>query len=214
MRAALAALYAGESALCQLGRQTLQLLDTIQKLATNVAHPSAPSSTAYPVSDFGDGLQQIARLIRAEVGLEAATIDLGGWDTHFAQGVQQGLMPNLITDLSQGLAAFHGDLFDHLDHVTVVVMTEFGRRAYENASLGTDHGHGGMMLLLGGNLAGGRIHGQWPGLEEGQVFGPGDLAVTTDYRDVLAEILIKRMETPAIETVFPGYHPSSLGIFF
>jgi uncharacterized protein (DUF1501 family) len=144
-------------------------------------------------------------LIKAQVGLEAATIDLGGWDTHFAQGVIAGAMPNLMQELAEGLAAFYADLLDYADRLTVVVMTEFGRRARENGSLGTDHGHGALMLLLGGNVAGERVHGRWPGLEEGQLVGPGDLAVTTDYRDVLAEVCLKRLDNPAADQIFPGH---------
>jgi uncharacterized protein (DUF1501 family) len=206
MQAALKALYLGDDPLSRMGQETLDILGTIQKI-------NLPESDLgdYPDSDFGRGMQQIAALIKVEVGLEVAAIDLGGWDTHFAQGVHQGIMPNLISELSQGLAAFHMEMRDHLDKLTMVVMTEFGRRAYENASLGTDHGHGGMMLLMGGNVSGGKVHGKWPGLEEDQLFGPGDLSVTTDYRDVLAEILIKRMLTPDIEKIFPGYHVNDLG---
>lgn len=207
MRAALSALYAGNDTLSQIGCETLSILDTIQKIG-----PPDPAEGAYPDSDFGRGLQQIALLVKAEIGLEVTAIDLGGWDTHFAQGVHQGIMPNLIADLSQGLAAFHAEMRDHLGKLTLIVMTEFGRRAYENASLGTDHGHGGMMILLGGNIVGGRVHGRWPGLEDGQLFAPGDLAVTTDYRDVLAEVLVKRMHTPALEDAFPGYQPNLINV--
>jgi uncharacterized protein (DUF1501 family) len=207
MRAALSALYAGDDPLSQIGRETISILDTIQKIGL-----SDLAESVYPDSDFGRGLQQIALLVKAQIGLEVAAIDLGGWDTHFAQGVHQGIMPNLITDLARGIAAFHAEMRDHLGKLTLVVMTEFGRRAYENASLGTDHGHGGVMLLLGGNVVGGKVYGQWPGLEEGQLFGPGDLAITTDYRDVLAEVLVKRLTNPALEEVFPGYQPGLMGM--
>jgi uncharacterized protein (DUF1501 family) len=151
-------------------------------------------------------------LIKADVGLEAAAIDLGGWDTHFAQGASEGLMPGLLRDLGQGLAAFHGDLIDHMKSLTVVVMTEFGRRLKENASLGTDHGHGGLITLLGGNIAGGQVHTHWPGLEPDQLFGPGDLAVTIDYRDVLAEICKKRLNNPNVHEIFPDYQASMHGL--
>ena len=146
-------------------------------------------------------------LIKAEVGLEVSAIDLGGWDTHFTQGSMTGLMPNLMKDLAEGLAAFHADMADHMNKLTIVTMSEFGRRAYENGSLGTDHGHGSMMMVLGGNVDGGKVHGQWPGLNEGQLMGPGDLAVTTDYRDVLSEVLSKRLNNPATSDVFPEYQP-------
>ncbi len=151
-------------------------------------------------------------LIKAEVGLEVSAIDLGGWDTHFAQGGSTGQMAGLLADLSAGLAAFHADLAAHLGHVTVVAMSEFGRRAAENGSLGTDHGHGSMMMVLGGNVQGGKVHGNWPGLRDGQLIGPGDLAVTTDYRDVLGEICLKRLNNAALAEIFPGYQPVPVGM--
>jgi len=114
-------------------------------------------------------------------------------------------MAGLLRDLADGLAAFHADLFEEANRLTIVVMSEFGRRLAENASLGTDHGHGSAMLLMGGNVRGGQVHGQWPGLNEGQLVGPGDLAVTTDYRDVLAEVCLKRLNNPAIADIFPNY---------
>ena len=209
MRQSLAAMYHSDDRLGRIGRETLDMLDTLEQLDPARYIPERESS--YPDSDFGMGLRQIAMLVKAEVGLEVATIDLGGWDTHFAQGINIGLMPGLMADLAQGLSAFHADLFDYLGQLTVIVMSEFGRRAYENASLGTDHGHGGLMLLLGGNVAGGRMHGEWPGLEEGQLFGPGDLAVTTDYRDVLAEILLKCLNNDAAPAIFPGFTPMPQG---
>ena len=116
-------------------------------------------------------------------------------------------MPNLMKDLSDGLAAFHADMHDHMQNLTVVTVSEFGRRVSENGSLGTDHGHGSMMMVIGGSVAGGRVHGQWPGLGEGRLIGPGDLAVTTDYRDVLSEVLVKRLNNPALDEIFHGYEP-------
>ncbi|NUM48927.1 MAG: DUF1501 domain-containing protein, partial [Anaerolineales bacterium] len=104
-----------------------------------------------------------------------------------------------------------GDMVDQMKNTTVVVMSEFGRRAYENASLGTDHGHGSAMFLMGGNVVGGKVHAAWPGLEEGQLFGPGDLAVTVDYRDVLGEVLSKRLNNPALGEVFPGFEGTVQG---
>jgi uncharacterized protein (DUF1501 family) len=165
-----------------------------------------PSSRlAYPESEFGLGLKQTAMLIKAQVGLEAAALDLGGWDTHFAQGGSQGQMAALLRELGDGLAAFHADLHAELGRLTVVAMTEFGRRAAENGSLGTDHGHGSAMLLLGGGIQGGRVHGKWPGLAADQLVGPGDLAVTTDYRDVLGEVCVRRLGNAAVEEIFPGH---------
>jgi uncharacterized protein (DUF1501 family) len=190
-----------------LGQDTLSILDTLQKL-----DPANYQSPHYPDSEFGLALKQTAMLIKAEVGLEVSAIDVGGWDTHFAQGSTAGLMPNLMKDLAEGLAAFHADMFDHMNSLTTVTMSEFGRRASENGSLGTDHGHGSMMMVLGGNVLGGKVHGQWPGMREGQLIGPGDLAVTTDYRDVLSEVLVKRLNNPATDEIFPDYEPDALNI--
>lgn len=209
MQAALAALYDEDETLGQLGLDTLDILATLEALDPQRYSPS--SALSYPESEFGLGLRQVAMLAKAEVGLEVAAIDVGGWDTHFAQGGVSGLMANLMSDLAQGLAAFHGDMIDQMKHTTVVVMSEFGRRAYENASLGTDHGHGSAMMLLGGNVVGGRVHADWPGMEEGQLFGPGDLAVTVDYRDVLGEVLAKRLNNRALEQVFPGFQVQQRG---
>jgi len=167
---------------------------------------------AYPDTEFGLALKQTAMLIKAEVGLEVSAIDVGGWDTHFAQGSTSGLMPNLMKDLAEGLAAFHADMHDQMGKLTIVTMSEFGRRASENGSLGTDHGHGSMMMVLGGNVQGRKVHGQWPGMREGQLIGPGDLAVTTDYRDVLSEILVKRLNNPATNEIFPNYEPHLLDL--
>lgn len=203
MRSLLNTIYSGDT----LGQETLNIMDILQKL-------DVPQSTnsQYPASDFGLALRQTAMLIKAEVGLEVSAIDLGGWDTHFAQGGSTGLMASLLTDLSTGLAAFHADIAAHLGHVTVVAMSEFGRRAAENGSLGTDHGHGSMMMLLGGNVRGGKVHGKWPGLGEGQLIGPGDLAVTTDYRDVLGEVCSKRLNNPALDQIFPNYRAAFQGV--
>ena len=203
MQATLQTLYSDDDHLSQVGRETLDILDTLETL--NPATYQATGDVQYPDSEYGAGLQQIAMLIKAEVGLEVATLDVGGWDTHFAQGSTVGLMTGLMKDLSQGLAALHADLHAYMSGVTVVVMSEFGRRVQENASLGTDHGHGSLMMLMGGNVVGGKVHGEWPGLEEGQLFGPGDLAVTTDYRDVLGEVLGKRLHNEELDEVFPGY---------
>jgi uncharacterized protein (DUF1501 family) len=202
MRAALNTVYEGDV----LGLDTLSIMDTLEALdpSTYIASRNA----RYPDSEFGLALKQTAMLVKAEVGLEVSAIDVGGWDTHFAQGSTSGLMPNLMKDLAEGLAAFHADMHDQMGNLTIVTMSEFGRRASENGSLGTDHGHGSMMMVLSGNVQGGRVHGKWPGMRAGQLIGPGDLAVTTDYRDVLSEILVKRLNNPATEEIFPEYQPS------
>ncbi len=204
-QAALGMLYAGPGMMESLGRETLELLHSLEQLDPEKYRPEG--SVAYPDTEFGQGLKQVAMLVKIDVGLEVAALDLGGWDTHFAQGGGTGLMANLLTDLGQGLAAFHADLRDELGKVTLVVMTEFGRRVTENASLGTDHGSGSVMLLLGGAVEGGKVHGTWPGLAPEERSGPGDLKVTTDYRDVLAEIVERRLGNPRLDLLFPGYTP-------
>jgi uncharacterized protein (DUF1501 family) len=191
------------------GRETLRIIDDLGKLDPDTYQSNGID---YPESDFGRGLLQIAMLIKAQVGLETAAIDLGGWDTHFAQGVQEGLMPRLLAELSSGLGAFYSDLLQHMADISIVVMTEFGRRAYENASLGTDHGHGGVMFVLGGGVNGGQVLTKWPGLFKENLIGPGDLAVTTDYRDVLGEILANRLNNPQLDEIFPGHQPKPVGV--
>lgn len=211
MQGLLTDLYEGEDGLSVTGAETLAILETIEQLDPAGYAPRAGAS--YPESNFGSSLRQVAMLIKAEAGLEVAAIDLGGWDTHFGQGGSEGLMAGLLSDLAGGMAALYADLVDHHGSLTVVVMSEFGRRAQENASLGTDHGHGGAMLLLGGGVQGGAVHGRWPGLEDGQLFGPGDLAVTTDYRDVLGEICLRRLNNPRVDEIFPDYEVSPKDLF-
>jgi uncharacterized protein (DUF1501 family) len=201
MRTALNTVYENDV----MGQDTLSIMDTLETL--DPLTYTASRNAKYPDSEFGLALKQTAMLIKAEVGLEVSAIDVGGWDTHFAQGSATGQMPNLMKDLAEGLSAFHADMLDHMNQLTTVTMSEFGRRASENGSLGTDHGHGSMMMVLGGNVHGGKVHGEWPGLGEGQLVGPGDLAVTTDYRDVLSEILVKRLNNPATNEIFPNYQP-------
>ncbi len=207
-QAALAALYQPLNSLGATGQEVLRLVGSLDRLRGN----GQASLQAYPETDFGRALEQTARLIHAEVGLEVAALDLGGWDTHFAQGGSQGLMARLLAELASGMAAFYGDLGEAVAGVTLLTMSEFGRRAYENGSLGTDHGHGGCMLVLGGNIAGGAVHGRWPGLDAGNLFGPGDLAITTDYRDVLTELCLPASGAQDQEVLFPGYRPRRVGL--
>lgn len=209
MQAGLSSLYQAGNPLGVLGQETLHILQVLAELNPAAYQPGG--SARYPEGDFGTGLRQVAMLVRAEVGLEVAAIDLGGWDTHFAQGTNDGHMPELMAELAGGLAALYTDLGDFRSRLTVVVMTEFGRRVKENASLGTDHGHGGVMMLMGGNVAGGRVLGDWPGLEPELLFGPGDLAVTTDYRDVLGEVCRLRLNNPETAAIFPDHTPRQSG---
>jgi uncharacterized protein (DUF1501 family) len=195
------------------GRETLELLKTIEKLDPDAYAPAGGAK--YPEGGLGSGLRQIAQLIKAEVGLEVAAVDLGGWDAHAAQGP---LMGPLMKELARGLHAFHADLGDKMKRVTVVAMSEFGRRVNENTSLGTDHGRATAMFLMGGAVRGGKVYGRWPGMakdqldKEGQLDKDGNLRVTTDYRDILSEIVDKRLNNPNLEQVFPKYKPSYLGL--
>ena len=210
MRAALAALYVGDAPLAAQGRDTLDLLDTLERLDPRGHTPA--NGARYPASDFGLALRQVAILVKAQVGLEVACLDLGGWDTHINQGGAEGALASLLGDLGAGLAALYADLRDETDDLLAVTLSEFGRRARENGGLGTDHGHGSAMLLLGGGVVGERVHGRWPGLAREQLVGPGDLAVTTDYRDILGELLARRLHNTHLPAIFPDYTPTFLGV--
>jgi uncharacterized protein (DUF1501 family) len=128
------------------------------------------------------------------------------------QGASEGWLATLLAELSSGLSALYSDLHDHIGQLLVVVMSEFGRRVAENGGFGTDHGHGSMMMLMGGNVQGGYVHGMWPGLAPEQLVGPGDLAVTTDYRDILGELVQRRLHNTSLADVFPGYTPAFRGV--
>jgi uncharacterized protein (DUF1501 family) len=201
---------AGSSdALQNAGRETLAALDAIRQL--DPAHYKPAPGADYPKNELGNGLRQAACLIKGNIGLEVACLDMGGWDTHVAQGRDAGWQPARLADLGRALAAFAADLGTDMNHVTTVVMTEFGRRVAENSGLGTDHGRAGCLFLMGGGVVGGKVHGEWPGLAEHQLEnaggGQGDLRVTTDYRDVLAEIVSARLKNPHLAEVFPDYVP-------
>ncbi|MEE8583789.1 MAG: DUF1501 domain-containing protein [Acidobacteriota bacterium] len=208
-RLALRTLYRGrESAVHAAGDQALNAVDIVEAFVTEDYQPA--NGAEYPNAAFGGQLKGLAQLIKLDLGLRVATIDLGGWDTHENQGNRPGqYFGRLIEELSQGLAALYTDLdgggaqnFNR--RLTVVVQSEFGRRLRENADEGTDHGTGNLMLVLGGEVNGG-FYGQWPGLDFDQLFDNADLAVTTDFRRVLSEILIRRMGNPRLSEVFPGY---------
>jgi uncharacterized protein (DUF1501 family) len=207
-RGLLAGLYAGGSDPARAaGRGALELLHSLEKLDPEKYSPEG--AAAYPDGEFGRGLRQVAQLLKAEVGLEVAAVDLGGWDSHVAQGA---LMEGLMRQLAQGLHAFHADLGDRLRQVTVVAMSEFGRRVNENGGLGTDHGRATAMFVMGGGIRGGKVYGQWPGLAAERLDRDGNLRVTTDYRDVLAELVERRLRNPDITRVFPAYSPRHPGL--
>jgi uncharacterized protein (DUF1501 family) len=148
---------------------------------------------------------EIAELFKADLGLEVAFLDSGGWDHHVNEGGVQGQLSNLLRDLGQGIAAFHQDMGDRMGDVVFVSMSEFGRTAHENGNRGTDHGHANCMLLMGGDIKGGRVYSRWPGMNDGQLYEGRDLAVTTDYRSVLGEIMTKHLGGRNLSTVFPGF---------
>lgn len=189
------------------GHETLQLLRSLEKLDPKTYQPER--GARYPATEMGERLRQVAQLIKAEVGLEIAEVDLGGWDAHVAQPT---LMAALMKELGQALHAFWSDLGERMNRVTVVAMSEFGRRVHENSGLGTDHGRGTAMFLLGGAIRGGKVYGRWPGLQDGQLDKDGNLRVTTDYRDVLGELVTRRLRNPNLDEVFPQYTPAYLDV--
>ena len=200
MLRALSSLYAMEhNALGEAARHTVDALHRLERLASA---PRSITATDYPRDDFGEALRQTAQLVRAGVGLEAATIDLGGWDSHFTQ---TQLIEPAMDRLARGLAAFRRDLGSDMARTTVVVMTEFGRRVAENSALGTDHGRASVMFAVGGGVQGGRVLGGWPGLGPDALEGPGDLPVRTNYRNVLASILSSMADPTVVARAFPGF---------
>ena len=147
-------------------------------------------------------MRQIAQLIKSDVGVEVAFADVGGWDHHVNE---TPLLTNLLRDFGQTLAAFHKDLGDRMQDVVVVTMSEFGRTAKENGTRGTDHGHANCMFVLGGNVQGGKVHGPWPGLAQEQLYEARDLAITTDFRGVLGDLVTGQLGNKSMKTVFPNY---------
>ncbi len=189
----------------------LQAVRTTQALRAAEDRPARRA--AYPAkSGLGRALHDVARLVRAKVGLQVACVDFGDWDMHVAMGRPgSGHLHSRLDELARCLAAFATDLGPLLDGVTLVTLSEFGRRAGENGSGGTDHGHGNAVLLLGGGVVGGTVHGRWPGLADGDLVD-GDLAGVTDYRQVLAEVLTARCGVGSVGQVFPGLAPAPLGV--
>ncbi len=181
--------------------------------AINIGAYQPSGGAVYPASSFGQALRSTAALIRADVGVEAVQIDVSGWDTHNAQGPLTGGMSNTMRTLADAIAAFHADMAgaSRLGRLTLVVMSEFGRKAQENGSFGTDHGHGNVMFVVGGSVAGGQVMSQWPGLSAQQLYQGQDLQVTIDYRDILSEIVTRRLGNTRLDLVFPGYTPNFRG---
>lgn len=193
--------------LATAARDTLGAIERVDALRQSAYH--AANGADYGTDDFSRGLIQVARLIKARVGLRAASVDLGGWDSHFSQSL---IMDPLITRLARGLSAFYTDLGPEMKRTTVVVMTEFGRRLEENSAFGTDHGRGSVMFVMGGGIKGGRVLGRWPGLSREVLEGPGDLPVTTNYRNVLAPIL-QRHGAERLDQVFPNFPLEPVAVY-
>jgi len=166
----------------------------------------------YPNGPLANSLKQIAQLIKSNVGLEVAFADVGGWDTHAGEGGAQGQLANNLRNFAEAISAFMRDLGSRMGDVVLVTMSEFGRTVRENGNRGTDHGHANIMLVAGGGVKGGKVHGAWPGLDAQHLFENRDLAVTTDFRDVFGEILTKQLAVPSLATVFPGYQPKWRGV--
>jgi uncharacterized protein (DUF1501 family) len=181
--------------------------------SVNFAGYATANSAVYPNSSFGKALRSVAVLIKADVGIEAAQVDIGGWDTHSAQDPVAGSMSRTMQDFSNSLAAFYADVIATGYSVTVVAVSEFGRNVRENGSAGTDHGRGTVMFAMGKNIVGGRVLTKnWPGLAKENLESGQDLRVTLDYKDILAEIVQKRLGNPNLDIVFPTWTPTMLGV--
>jgi len=173
--------------------------------AANPARYRSENGAEYPRSQFGRHLQQIAQLIKADVGLEIAFADVGGWDTHVNQGGSSGQLAQRLADFSGSIGALVTDLGDRMADVTILTMSEFGRTARQNGNGGTDHGHASALFVIGGSVKGGRVYGRWPGLEPEQLNEGRDLALTTDFRSVFSEVITKQLGADRIDAIFPGY---------
>ncbi len=199
-----------DSALSAASSTTFEAIDLLRKLP-----PTPPVSAArYPGQRQNRALRDVARLIKANVGLEIGFVPFGSWDHHAAEGGAQGALANQLRGLGGTLAAFAHDLGDRMENVVVLTMTEFGRTARENGNRGTDHGHGSVSLVMGGGVRGGRVYGRWPGIEPEQLYQGRDLAITTDFRDLVGEVLVSHSGASDLDSVFPGHaRARPLGLF-
>lgn len=170
------------------------------------------SKESYPFGRFGLGLAQIARLIKAGVGLEIAFTEIEGWDTHVSQGGAVGQLANRLKVLADGLAAFYRDVGERMDDVVLLTMSEFGRTARENGNRGTDHGHANVMFALGGPVRGGKVYGRWPGLAPEALYEGRDLNLTTDFRAVCGEVISRHLGQNDLNKIFPNFRSTPLGI--
>jgi uncharacterized protein (DUF1501 family) len=182
------------------GKETFEAVSILKKVQNT---PYTPANGAtYPNGRFGDSLRQIAQLIKSNIGVEVAFADYGGWDHHVQE---MNALPNMLRDFGGSLAAFWNDLGDLREDVVVVTMSEFGRTAKENGTRGTDHGHANVMFVMGGPVKGGKVYGKWPGLADHELYEKRDLAVTTDFRAVLGEVVANHIGNKEVTKVFPGY---------
>jgi uncharacterized protein (DUF1501 family) len=202
-----------DSLLNASARQAFDAVAVLQKATGGSYQPS--NGAEYPRSPFGRSLQEVARIAKADVGLEVAFAESTGWDTHVAQGGSDGQLAGRLDDLARGIAALTRDLGDRMNDTVIMTMSEFGRTAAQNGSGGTDHGHGNAMMLIGGPVKGGQVYGSWPGLRPEQRFESRDLAITTDFRTVFAEVVTAHLGAPAtsVGRILPGFTPTKpLGI--
>jgi uncharacterized protein (DUF1501 family) len=184
------------------GQETFEAVKMLK--AADPAKYVPAAGVVYPNTPFGNSLKQIAQLLKANLGVEAAFSDIGGWDTHQNQGGATGQLANRLTEFSNSIAAFWRDMGTDAENVTLVTMSEFGRTARQNGTGGTDHGHANVMFVLGGAVKGGKVYGKWPGVANEQLNEGRDLAVTTDFRNVLGEAAYKTLGSKNLEAVFPG----------
>ena len=207
----LQSMYAGskDQILGGTGRETFEAVSLLQSIQKTPYQPAAGAN--YPRGRFGESMKQIAQLIKSDVGVEVAFADIGGWDTHVNEVGQKpslGLLAGRLDEFGSSLAAFYQDLGDRMEDVVVVTMSEFGRTAKENGNRGTDHGHANAMFVMGGAVKGGKVYGKWPGLAQEQLYEERDLAVTTDFRDVLSEAVYQHLGNRSMKNVFPNYAAS------
>jgi uncharacterized protein (DUF1501 family) len=195
-----------DSVLHGTGRETFEAVKMLKSADPQHYRPSPGAD--YPRGRFGDALRQIAQLIKANLGLQIAFTDIGGWDHHVNEGSTEGQLANVLREFSQSIAAFWTDLGTLAEDTVVVTMSEFGRTARENGNRGTDHGHANVMFILGGPVCGERVYGRWPGLDASQLNEGRDLALTTDFRHVLGEAVARHLGNSNLNSVFPDFDNS------
>ena len=195
--------HSSDSVLHGTGEETFDAVKMLKAADPGKYTPAANAN--YPKGRFGDSLRQLAQLIKANLGVQVAFADIGGWDNHVNEGAVEGQLSNVLGDFSQSLAAFWNDLGDLGEDTVVVTMSEFGRTARENGNRGTDHGHANVMFVLGGPVKGGKVYGRWPGLDQSQLYEGRDLALTTDFRQVIGEGVARHLGNKNLAEVFPGY---------